>query len=306
MTGVQTCALPIYDTYNYEFSRGGVYYSAALAKDGTVYFSSFGGTFIYALTPTGKLKWKYRIGGPNDGGSNPIIGSDGTIYITGREQGYVYALNPDGTEKWNYQVSGATILSSPVMGIDETIYVSWRNFGFVGYVSAIDTDGNLRWQSENINPDPYAGISIGTDDSIYVGSSYFSGTGYLKSLRPSNGVLNWSVPLWGRINAPASIDNNGIIYASNEIGNIFFLNSDGTSNNAIYIGGEILKPFIVDADGIIYSVSGKKIIASYPSTENTEKWSYEFTEDITSSPIMDETGTIYVSTRDGKIWAVGD
>jgi outer membrane protein assembly factor BamB len=174
----------------------------------------------------------------------------------------------------------------------------------VGYVTAIDTDGNLRWQSENINPDPYAGLSIDANNNIYVGSSYFAGTGYLRSLRPADGTTNWSFPVWGRVNVPANIDNNGVVYASNETGNIFFLNPDGTSSVAIYTGGEISKPIIVDINGVIYSVSGKKIIALYP--DGTEKWSYEFTEDIMASPIMDETGTIYISTRDGKLWAVGE
>jgi len=294
-----------YDTYNYERNWGGVSYSGVLDSDGTFYATSYGGTYLYALTPTGKLKWKFRIGGPNDGGSAPIIGSDGTIYVSGREQGYVYAINPDGTEKWKYPISGATVLSSPVMGSDETIYVAWRNFGFVGYVSAIDSDGNLRWQSESINPDTYTGLSIDANDNIYVGSNYYS-TGYLRSLRPTDGALNWSFPLWGRVNVPANIDDNGNIYATNEGGNIYFLNSDGASSGAIYIGAEIYTPLVIDVDGIIYFVSksNKKIIAFYP--DGTEKWSYEFTEEITASPIIDENGILYVATNDGKIWAIGE
>ncbi|MDP2930697.1 MAG: PQQ-binding-like beta-propeller repeat protein, partial [bacterium] len=292
-----------YDTYNYERGWGGTSYSAVLASDGTVYFTFYGGTYLYALTPTGKLKWKYRVGGPNDGGSNPIIGSDGTIYVSGREQGYLYAINPDGTEKWKYLISGANVVSSPVMGSDETIYVAWRNFGFVGYVTAIDSEGNLRWQSENVNPDTYAGLSVDTNDNIYVGSNYYH-VGYLRSLRPADGAENWSSAPWGRINVPANIDGNGVIYAVNESGNIFFLNPDRTLSGAIYVANQILKPIIIGVDGVIYLVSGKKIFAFYP--DGTEKWSYEFTEEIMASPIIDESGTIYISTRDGKVWAIGE
>ena len=126
----------------------------------------------------------------------------------------------------------------------------------------------------------------------------------LDKKKPADGTLNWSFPLWSNLNVLANIDENENIYIATEDGNIFFLNADGTSNKAIYIENEVLRPLIIDVDGIIYLVSGKKIIAFYP--DGTEKWSHEFTEDITASPIMDETGTIYVSTRDGKIWVIGE
>ena len=48
-------------------------------RDGTIYIGS-NDKKLYALTSTGKLKWKY---GPVDGGGpgSPVIGSDGTLYF---------------------------------------------------------------------------------------------------------------------------------------------------------------------------------------------------------------------------------
>ncbi len=293
-----------YDTYNYELNRGGVYYAPTLASDGTIYFCSFGGTYLYALTPNGKLKWRFLIAGPNDGGSAPVIGSDGTVYVSSREQGYVYAINPDGTKKWDLLIIGAAAISPPVIDPDETIYVAWRNMGFVGYITAISSDGAERWQSENINPNPYAGLSIDTDNNaVYVGSNYYD-TGYLNSVKSSDGSLNWSFLIYGKINVSASIANNGKIYIGGESGGIFLLNPDGTSSTPIYTEKGIYQPMIVDIDGIVYFISGNKINVYYP--DGSEKWSYEFSEDIATSPIMDENGMIYICTRDGKLWKVGE
>jgi len=292
------------DSVQYEAMDGGIHNSAALAQDGTIYISAYGGTYLFAFTSTGKLKWRYRIAGPNDGGSSPVIGSDGVIYIAAREEGRVFAINPDGTKKWEYLISGSHVNSSPVLGSDGAVYVAWRMMGFDGYVTSLDSEGNLRWQSDDINPDPFAGLSIDANDNIYIGSSYFAGTGYLRSLNPADGKLNWSFPLGGRVNVPANIDDNGIIYITNEGGIIFILNSDGNMVGTLSTGINISEPLIIEENGIIYSVSGQ-IISAF-SSGGTEKWSLDLGAQIDSSPIISDNGVLYIATGDGKIWKIGD
>jgi len=45
--------------------------------------------YLYAITPDGKLKWKFQTG--YDISSSPAIGQDGTIYV-GSSDRYLYAI----------------------------------------------------------------------------------------------------------------------------------------------------------------------------------------------------------------------
>jgi outer membrane protein assembly factor BamB len=116
VTGVQTCALPIF--------RG----SAAIGLDGTIYFATkAGGTELtaklMALSPAGQKLWDYDLERANaDSYSSPSIGADGLIYF-GAETGMIYVLNPDGTLNWKHQLRYGINWSSPAIANDGTVYL---------------------------------------------------------------------------------------------------------------------------------------------------------------------------------------
>jgi outer membrane protein assembly factor BamB len=109
----------------------------SIAQDGTIYLGSSdsqGAGALYALFPTGDLKWIYVTGvviGP------PAIGADGIIYFgTGRYpetnlgDSKIVALRPDGSLLWEYllpPVQGEETFY-PIIGADGTLYVSWYGF----------------------------------------------------------------------------------------------------------------------------------------------------------------------------------
>lgn len=74
----------------------------ALAADGTVYFNS--PKFLYALTPDGKLKWRYFPGA--DLNTSPVVGPDGEIYVVDTTC-IMHAINPDGSKRWLAQLGSA-------------------------------------------------------------------------------------------------------------------------------------------------------------------------------------------------------
>src|SRR5262245_45985336 len=93
--------------------------SPAIGTDGTVYFGGAGeyegkGVNVYALTPSGSLKWKYFAGCDQ---TAPSIGGDGAIYFGANDCSAIRALNPDGTLKWCYaKPLGAYMRSAPAIG----------------------------------------------------------------------------------------------------------------------------------------------------------------------------------------------
>ncbi len=109
----------------------------AIGSDGTIYFGDIDGVF-YAVSPTGKINWKYDTGKEID--SSPAIGKEGTIYF-GSNNGYFYALTSEGKIKWKYLAG--SIGSSPAIGKDGTVYIgSWD-----GYLYAFGSKPKIKKES---------------------------------------------------------------------------------------------------------------------------------------------------------------
>ncbi|MEO7725351.1 MAG: PQQ-binding-like beta-propeller repeat protein [Chthoniobacterales bacterium] len=99
----------------------------AVAADGTVYAAGVGG-HLYALTPTGGLKWIFSAGNPN--ALQPVsVGPDGTVYFS--VDPTIYAVNPDGTLKWSFtDPAFVRIFAGPTVGPDGNIYAVSEDYGF--------------------------------------------------------------------------------------------------------------------------------------------------------------------------------
>ncbi len=111
-------------TFKSGFTEYGIFSSAALGTDGTVYIGPKDG-FLYALRESrgflgtsGKAVWKYRIGTTIE--TSPVLAPDGTVYL-GADNGKLYAIAPAGRLLWEFQ-TGGTLISSPVIGPDGSLY----------------------------------------------------------------------------------------------------------------------------------------------------------------------------------------
>jgi len=95
--------------------------SPVIDSDGTIYVNSDG--CLWAINPTGDLKWRYRIDSTLRvfSPASPAVGSDGTIYIGTKDRGLI-ALNADGSLRWEADID-SEIFSSPAIGSDGTVYV---------------------------------------------------------------------------------------------------------------------------------------------------------------------------------------
>ena len=157
--------------------------SPAIAPDGTIYVGSDGQQYIYNLTsktdepialnpttegflyaihPSGTLKWLRDLYGDVD--SSPAIGSDGTIYV-GSDKNDFFAVNPNGSIKWAFPTRD-DINSSPAIANDGTIYVGSNDANLY----AFNPDGTVKWQftaGGAVQSSP----SIGIDGTVYVGSN---------------------------------------------------------------------------------------------------------------------------------------
>lgn len=112
------------------FAAGDPRLSVAIGGDGTIYAA---GDKLYALTPSGKVKWSYVPKPGTEPGADSVTGpgepctdSDGTIYFVTRKpkDADVIALNSDGTLKWSRRMKGSNNYKSPSIGPNGGLYVS--------------------------------------------------------------------------------------------------------------------------------------------------------------------------------------
>jgi len=244
---------------------------------------------LYAINPSGTLKWKYATGDYVD--SSPAIGSDGTIFAPSYD-GYLYAINPSGTLKWKYDVD-SRVFSSPVIGNDGSIF-----FGAHGNLYAINPSGTLKWKyatGDWIGSSP----AIGSDGTIYVGSD----DNNLYAINPS-GTLKWKYATGDGITSSPAIGADGTIYVGSDDSKLYAINPSGSLKWKYVTGERIWSSPAIGADGTIYVGStDNNLYAITPS--GTLKWKYTTFDSVFSSPAIGADGTIYVGSWDNNLYAIG-
>jgi outer membrane protein assembly factor BamB len=200
--------------------------SPAVASDGTIYFLSEGHR-LYAVSPSGNLKWFLPVAGDAEPDSTPAIASDGTIYV-GSNSRYAYAVNPDGSLKWVlnlllgeiYEARGDPYygITPSSAGIDSNgnIYMGVvRADGYLGNFFAINPEGTTNWVFGDSLTAAFSSPAISGNGTIYFGSE--NGNIYAVS----NGSMVWSYVTGGPIFSSPAISSNGTVYVASSDGYLY-------------------------------------------------------------------------------------
>jgi outer membrane protein assembly factor BamB len=275
--------------YQAQSPAGVVFSSPALGDDGTIYFGSEN-NYVYAINPTGTLKWKYQTG--NLIYSSPAVGSDGTVYI-GSYDNYLYALNPNGTLKWRY-LTNDDIDSSPAVGSDGTIYIGSND----NYLYAINPNGALKWKYLTGN-DVLSSMAISADGTIYFGSV----DSYLYALNP-DGTLKWRYQTGGIVRSTPAIGSDGTAYVGSFNDYIYAINPNGTLKWRYLTGANIYSSPAIGANGTVYVGSADFYLYAI-SPGGTLKWRYLTSAAVSySSPAVGADGTIYIGSEDSYLYSL--
>jgi outer membrane protein assembly factor BamB len=298
----------------------------AVTEDGIVYFLSK--DTIVALDNNGEEKWQFKTNGATAFG--PTIGPDGTIY-QGSWDSYFYAINKDGTLKWKYKTAGT--ISYPA-SIDKNgiIYLGGgdAHAGPDGNLYAFSSNGTLKWKYDTKTL-RVGSPAIGPDGLIYVAAApnlfVFDSSGTLKwkmgsQVDPGNvqaaettGCGAPPLPACNGMGQP----QNGSTQPSTGCGAppLPPCNGVGSQNGNMpqpedsgSIAG-IITPAIASS-GTIYIGNPQGVLSAIDPKTQEIKWTYKTGADsnqpgfygLPSFPVVDNEGSVYFGSVDGKMYAV--
>ena len=308
-------------------SPNAIFTTPVVAPDKTIYIGSNQG-YLYALNPTGTIKWSYNAGYPLQ--SSPIIDASGSIYFGASK--YVFAVGDDGFSaypKWltPFQTN-ANVNSSPALGSNGYLYFGSDD----GYVYAIEHfTGLLKWSTNlsiilppGVYVDPiYTSASVDASCNVIIGNgSYMNGSLYY--LDGSNGNI-----LWTKIPTDFISSKVGPIYNTVAIhGDTLYLSTIGYFYALDRVTGATKWHFYdkncyytsatIDASGTIFFCS-IKAADDFQYTKNAgilhsltdngssfkENWALQVcSPGRLAPPVIGLDRTIYISATANKIYAI--
>jgi len=273
-----------------------------VARDGTIYITKSdvdtGQSTLYALNPSGTVKWYRALG---IGGGGPTVGANGIVYLFAFDK--VLAYRPNGTLLWSYTVTGGQA-GSPVVGSNGTVYFTGSDSSHQYRVYAVSSSGGFLWSSALGSQSSIP--SLGSDNTVYVGTS----SNTLRAFS-SSGAPKWTYTATGHINESPVVGSDGTIYfhtwaMTSADRAVYAVSSAGALKWRHGLDGYGRMPAL-GRDGTVYtadnsgSTNGHQLLALRPN--GTVKWHRHFSEDV-GSPIVDGVGRLYLSMVGGKFYAL--
>jgi outer membrane protein assembly factor BamB len=156
----------------------------------------------------------------------------------------------------------------------------------------------------------YGHIAIADNGDLYMTSATY-GTPYIYKYN-SNLVLQWkkSVGSYHYV-VPPSLGTDGLIYTGGTTTNkLFAFDANGDMQWDYVLDGDFSLSPVIDNTGIIYLVTKNYLYAIKSYIDHAElKWRFPADGNLNNQgfpqPAIAEDGTIYLLTRDGKLYALG-
>ena len=286
--GISTRTGKVVHRYSAEESRI-LYNSAAVGKNGLIYFGSEDPIFYAYDIQTAKLRWTFKMScGVR---ASPTIDEDGTVYI-GSLDGNVYALHGEtGKLKWKYHTQG-DFQSSVAIGSNGLIYVGCRDSN----VYAFDSKTGLpKWTyltGYALSSSP----ALSPEGILYIGGEDH----FLYALDSNTGDLIWKQEKDFVITSSAAIGKNGLVYWNCGPQLLALEAKTGKVRwkftNKETIGYMKGSPSI-GSDGTVYSGAGDGYFYAFNGATGKQKWRVSIANIIESSPSIDKNGIVYVVTQ---------
>jgi outer membrane protein assembly factor BamB len=285
-------------------TRGPITAQAVVGDDGTVYVGSHDG-FFYAITSYGQEVWKVRLDGLDGRGGEPriyataAIDADGNIFV-GSDADTFFSISARGEVRWRLATEGDADTGATV-GPDGTVY-----FAAGASLYAVAPGGVVKWRFE-AREKIYSTPAVDDDGTVYVGSQ----DDHLYAL-DGEGRVRWSYETRGDNDSSPVIADDGTLLFGSDDGNVYALTRDGALRWAAPMDGYVRAPVGLALDGsVIVGVFGPRPrVVSLDAETGRESWFFSVTLadsaeiGISSGPIVDRLGHVYVGAHDDYLYSL--
>ena len=312
----------------------------AIDDEGNIYLVTVNG--IYSFDLNGNLRWIYNSDGFKGNFSGISIGRD--IIISPRQGDRLYLINQTSGNFYGYSnIYQASSLFAPLIDSNATIYVvseyqfetssynvaivPYKLWGTGGDPVLVSLDNHKPMSSPTINDDLIVILCEGQLrifdlHNFNVLSTKTSNN--FKNIRPIIGDGNivyavlgdsivsysnlgkelWKIRVSDGIGENLRLDNDlGILYATNSYGNLYGYDIF-TREETLITDLSITSGILIDANHNLYF--GCDNIFYGIDSEGKILWKTDLGSKVTGNPVMNKNGTIYVTTEDNKLFALGN
>jgi outer membrane protein assembly factor BamB len=281
--------------WQYE-TQGHVVGQPVVGDDGTVYVGSRD-HYVYALTPTGGLRWRRDLGA--DVYATPAL-HDGLLYV-GSDANFFFVLDADDGEVRVHLRTEGDVDTGIAVGADGTAY-----FGAGAELWAVGPDGTVRFRFR-VNDKVFSAPAVDDDGTVYFGAQ----DDHLYALAP-DGTLRWSFQARNDIDSGPVIGDDGTIYFGSDDHYVYALDRNGALRWRTDVGGYVRTPVALGLDGdVLVPVFGPHArLVSLDAASGQERWTFSVSRTdsnelgVGSSPLVDRDGNIYFGADDDYVYAI--
>jgi outer membrane protein assembly factor BamB len=201
--------------------------SVVAGKDGTLYT---GGDALYALRPSGQLRWRFDLGG--HAFSSPAVHPVSGAIFVGSQGNTVQAVGPDGSGRWVFKSRGDCD-ATPALIDNDTLVVGCDD----GYLYALGTsDGALKWQvaaqrRRPVRSSPAVDRAAGT---VIFGAD----DGQITAVK-LDGSVAWRHATGGPVRSSPVVDPQGRIVVGSQDDHVYALDRAGKLLWRVELGGDV-------------------------------------------------------------------
>jgi outer membrane protein assembly factor BamB len=269
---------------------------AVVAGDGRIYVGSHD-HHLYAIHPHGTLAWRRDLGDRIY--ATPLVDRRGNVYV-GSDFDLFCSYTREGEERWRIATEGDADTGA-VEAPDGTIH-----FGAGNDLWAVRPDGTVKWRFR-ANSKIYATPAVDDDGTVYVGSQ--DDRFYAVA---SDGRMRWSYRTRADNDGSPAIGDDGTIYFGSDDKRVYAVTRDGALRWATDVDGYVRGAIGLGIDGsVLAGVFGPRPrVIKLDAATGDPIWAFPVTVadsaevGISSGPLVDADGTIFIGAHDDFLYAL--
>jgi outer membrane protein assembly factor BamB len=274
----------------------------AILSDGTVLWPGPGSS-LYALSPTGQLRWTLHLRGTV---LSPAVASNGRVYVSDSD-GDLVALQPGASSagrRWTITI-GTSSYGSPAVGPNGAIYVTADDSLY-----ALRDDGSKAsdaWKFATRGAIEVS-ASVAADGTIVVGTN----DAYEYGVSPQGKVV-WKYPRKVFSYSTPAVPSNGLAYFGDNDGYVDVVHANtgavvgrynGTARPLSSAGDGVWTAPLVDAHDDVYFGTAAGHVFGYTYT-GRRLFNLSVGATVDSYPALTDTGDLVIGASNGTLYDIG-